>query len=49
MYYEVHEGTVESQDCIRKRLTKKECLKRCRKTSRSGDDWMSDAMSCVNK
>ena len=26
-YYEVHEGAVESQNYVRKRLTKKECFK----------------------
>ena len=39
-YYEVHGGAVESQNCVRKRLAKKECFKTL--TGRKGDDWMSD-------
>ena len=32
-YYEVREGAVESQNCVRKRLTKKECFKTLTKDS----------------
>ena len=39
--YEVHEGAVESQNRVRKRLTKRNVLRCRRKTCRDGDDWMS--------
>jgi len=42
LLYEVHEGAVESQNCVTKRLTKRDVLRRWRKTGRDGDDWMSD-------
>ena len=38
-YYDVHEGTVESQNCVRERTTKKECFETL---TEDRDHWMSD-------
>jgi len=42
-HYEVHEGAVESQNYVGKRLMKRNVLRR----GRDGDDWMSDGSVCV--
>jgi len=42
-----HEGAVESQNYVRKRLTKVNVLRRRRKTRTDGDDWTSDALTLL--